>query len=180
MKTKFKFYLLLLLVLILGCGREPTEPTTDNKTQIEKMELDLLALTNNARTENSLATLTMNDKLRSVARAHSEDMRDRDFFSHTNPDGKSPFDRLNDAGITYSTAGENIAYNSGYSDPANQAHNQWMNSPGHKANILNSSYTQIGIGIAGSTDNKTYWFTQVFIRPSSKTPEFYTQRIYKN
>jgi len=93
-----------------------------------------------------------------VAQAHSQDMVDRGFFSHTNPDGESPFDRLAEAGIAYAAAGENIAY--GYST-ASSVLAAWLGSSGHRANIEYAGYTHHGVGLVG-----TYW-THVFLRPST-------------
>jgi uncharacterized protein YkwD len=91
-----------------------------------------------------------------VAQAHSDDMVDRSFFAHTNPDGMSPFDRLAAAGITFTAAAENIAF--GY--PTAQAVLQgWLDSPGHRANIENCALTEHGVGVT-----QTHW-THLFIRP---------------
>jgi uncharacterized protein YkwD len=90
-----------------------------------------------------------------VAHAHSQDMQDRGFFSHTNPDGESPWDRLEKGGVTWSgPAGENIAQTS---DGAEAVLQMWLNSPGHRANIENCDFSHHGVGLAGS-----YW-THVFI-----------------
>jgi len=89
-----------------------------------------------------------------VARAHSADMIDRDYFSHTNPDGDSPFDRLTDAGIEYSRAAENIAH--GYAD-AEAVLAAWLDSPGHRANIENCQLREHGVGLVES-----HW-THVFM-----------------
>jgi uncharacterized protein YkwD len=82
-------------------------------------------------------------------------MRDRGFFSHTDPDGLSPFDRGDRAGVT--VLGENIAY--GQPDPASVM-TAWMNSPGHRANILDCSYTKLGVGVAYGPGGP--WWTQDF------------------
>jgi uncharacterized protein YkwD len=92
--------------------------------------------------------------------AHSQDMATNNYFEHTSLDGRSPFQRMTDAGYRYSTAAENIG--AGYSTPAAVVEG-WMNSSGHRANILNCSLRQIGVGCATSTSSKyrTYW-TQAF------------------
>ncbi len=113
-------------------------------------------LVNEIRVQNGLNPLTLNSELSSVARLKSEDMRDNKYFSHNSPTYGSPFEMLNRFGISYRTAGENIAM--GQSTPEAVV-NGWMNSEGHRANILNSSYTQIGVGYAA---NGHYW-TQLFI-----------------
>lgn len=139
----------------------PTAPTTNTNpsnfslTADEKLMLDLV---NKERVANGLAPLKVNPTLTQVARAHSADMIKRSFFNHNNPDGKTPFDRIKAAGITYRTAGENIAGAS----TTQTAHTNLMNSPGHRANILNASFTEVGIGIV---DGGKYgkMFTQNFI-----------------
>jgi len=105
--------------------------------------------------------LKVNTKLSGVAEKKAEDMRDRNYFSHTSPTYGSPFDMMKQFGISYSSAGENIA--KGQRTPADVM-NGWMNSPGHKANILNSSYTEIGVGYVTDSNGTTYW-VQHFIRP---------------
>ncbi|RMI30185.1 CAP domain-containing protein [Nocardia stercoris] len=88
-------------------------------------------------------------------------MRDQGFFSHTDPDGTDPGDRIAAAGYTWQAYGENIAQ--GQAD-ANAVVTAWMNSPGHRANILNCGFTQIGIGIADGSGGP--WWTQDFGTPS--------------
>ena len=100
--------------------------------------------------------LAWNPAVAAVAQAHTEDMIARDFFSHTNPDGASPFDRLANADIAYSSAAENIAY--GYAT-VEMVFAAWLGSLGHRANIENCSLTEHGVGLDG-----TYW-THLFIRP---------------
>lgn len=155
--------LLASLSLFFCTGCPPVdEPPVDGT--LAAMEVEAFNLVNQQRVNNGLAALTMNEAVRTVARNHSQDMVDRNFFSHTNPDGDSPFDRLAHAGITYSWAGENIAMNQGYSNPAETAVTGWMESTGHRENILRPQFTQTGMGIAESTDG-AYYFTQVFINP---------------
>ena len=101
--------------------------------------------------------LAVVQSLSDASEAHSEDMDDRNFFDHTNLDGDSPFDRIRDAGISYGTAGENIS--AGYSTPA-AAHTGWMDSSGHRANILNSNFTHIGVGYHEASRT----WVQVFLR----------------
>ncbi len=92
--------------------------------------------------------LQWSDDLAQVAYEHSKDMCDRDFFEHANPDGKSPFDRMDDAGIAWVAAGENIA--AGTNLTASQANDMWMNEPecepNHRSNLLSRKFTHIGVG----------------------------------
>jgi uncharacterized YkwD family protein len=100
----------------------------------------------------------MNEKVREIAREKSRDMSVNRYFSHTSPTYGSPFDMMKQFGVSYSRAAENIAY--GYSTPE-AVMNGWMNSPGHRANILNGALTQIGVGYYAPGH---YW-TQMFITP---------------
>lgn len=97
--------------------------------------------------------MTANSTLNTAAQRHSEDMASTGTMSHTGSDGSDPGERITRAGYTWSTYGENVAY--GYSTPE-QVMQGWMTSPGHKANILNCSFKEIGVGLSG-----TYW-TQDF------------------
>ena len=114
--------------------------------------------TNAQRAAAGLPPLAWDEAASQAAFAHSADMRVRGFFSHRNPDGELPFDRLIAVGITYWTVTENILY---WDDigPADAIH-LWMESPGHRANILNQHVTHVGIGM--HTDGETSWWTQVF------------------
>ena len=93
--------------------------------------------------------------LAAVARAHSADMRDRGYSSHNNPDGESPFDRAEQAGL--SARAENIARGQ---DDAKAVMNAWMNSAGHRRNILNCDLTRLGVGVAEGSGGP--WWTQLF------------------
>ena len=119
-------------------------------------ENEVIRLVNDIRAENGLKPLTANWELSRVARYKSEDMSDNRYFSHTSPTYGTPFQMIKAFGLSYRSAGENIAY--GYGTPAAVV-NGWMNSSGHRANILNASYTQIGVGYCASGN---YW-TQMFI-----------------
>ncbi|MGI6576628.1 MAG: SafA/ExsA family spore coat assembly protein [Eubacteriales bacterium] len=117
---------------------------------------EVIRLTNVKRTQNGLKPLTANWELSRVAQYKAQDMRNKNYFSHTSPTYGSPFDMIKAFGISYRSAGENIA--KGQSTPA-QVVEAWWNSSGHRANILNSSYNQIGVGYVA--DGK-YW-VQMFI-----------------
>ncbi|MGM9550924.1 MAG: stalk domain-containing protein, partial [Clostridia bacterium] len=127
----------------------------DDKESLEKQVLNLV---NKFRTEVGLTPLEWDDALADVARMHSEDMVERGFFDHYNPDGYSPFDRMEKYGISYMSAGENIAAGQ---TTAESVMNSWMNSPGHYANIMNTSYKKMGVGIAYGGSYGIYW-TQCF------------------
>lgn len=118
---------------------------------VRQFEQEVIALTNQERAKNGLAPLTENWELSRVARYKSQDMADIGYFSHTSPTYGSPFKMITDFGISYRSAGENIAM--GYATPE-AVREGWMNSPDHRANILGSTYTQIGIGYVADGN---YW-----------------------
>lgn len=129
-------------------------PLTDSG--VTAYEQEVIRLVNEIRAENGLNPLTYDWELSRVARYKSQDMKDNRYFSHTSPVYGSPFQMMKSFGLTYRTAGENIA--KGYATPQAVV-NGWMNSSGHRANILNASFTRIGVGyVAGGN----YW-TQMFI-----------------
>ena len=105
---------------------------------------DLIDRINDHRAAIGRPTLRWDDRLAALARRHSADMVRRDFFDHINPDGDDPFDRMDHAGIRYSTAGENLAW--GQTTGA-QVFDGWMNSRGHRKNLENREFTHIGIGL---------------------------------
>ena len=119
-------------------------------------EAEVVRLVNAIRRESGLGELGLNWELSRVARYKSQDMADNFYFSHTSPTYGSPFQMIRAFGLTYRTAGENIAY--GYPTPQAVV-NSWMNSEGHRKNILNPSFTQIGVGYVSQGN---HW-TQMFI-----------------
>ena len=119
-------------------------------------ESEVIRLVNEVRRENGLKALTANWELSRVARYKSQDMLNKGYFSHTSPTYGTPFQMIKAFGLSFRTAGENIAM--GYPTPQAVV-NGWMNSSGHRANILNASYTQIGVGYVAQGN---YW-TQMFI-----------------
>ena len=123
---------------------------------VAAFENEVIRLVNEIRVECGLKPLTTNWELSRVARFKSQDMVDNRYFSHTSPTYGSPFQMIRDFGLSFRTAGENIAY--GQRTPQAVV-NAWMNSSGHRANILNASYTQIGVGYVAKGN---YW-TQMFI-----------------
>ncbi|MCD6109304.1 CAP domain-containing protein [bacterium] len=125
------------------------------------MEWKMLRLVNKDRKQNGLKKLRMQEDLRVVARKHSKDMAQKDYFEHKNLLGETPFDRLDKARITDIVAGENLAKIKGYQIPVRRAEIGLMNSPGHRANILKSDYNCVGIGIVKSQD-QSFYFTQNF------------------
>ncbi|MFD8333501.1 CAP domain-containing protein [Streptomyces solisilvae] len=123
-----------------------------------RLTSEVIALTNAERAAARLAPLAQDPRLAAAAQAHSDDMVARDFYSHTGPEGHQPWDRARAAGATHRGIGENIAC--GQRSPAEVVRG-WMDSPGHRANILKPDFTHIGVGHATGSRAGTYW-TQVF------------------
>jgi uncharacterized protein YkwD len=123
----------------------------------------VVLLMNAERTERGLAPLRVQSKLDAAAGAHSSDMADHNYFSHTGLDGSTVTARIKRQGYSPSTAGENIAAGYGTPEAVVEA---WMNSSGHRANILGTSYTDVGAGFAynAASDYGSYW-TAVFATP---------------
>lgn len=124
-------------------------------------EQEVIRLVNVERAKYGLKPLTENWELSRVARYKSSDMATSKYFSHTSPNYGSPFTMMKNFGIRFSSAGENIAYGQ---RSAAEVMNGWMNSSGHRQNILNANFTQIGVGYAVNANGTPYW-TQMFIRP---------------
>lgn len=133
--------------------QNPTEETNTNLSVFEQQVIDL---TNQERAKHGLNALQVDSELSKVAREKSKDMANNHYFSHNSPTYGSPFDMMKQFGITYRTAGENIAMGQRTPQEVVQA---WMNSEGHRANILNKNFTHIGVGYVADGN---YW-TQQFI-----------------
>ena len=132
-----------------GTGGSSSSGNTSSSTETSNMnsdEKEVFDLINKQRTNNGLAALKNDSEVQRVARIKAQDMVDNNYFSHTSPTYGSPFDMLKSFKISYKTAGENIAGNSSNSS----AVTAWMNSSGHKANILNSNFNYTGIGVVSS------------------------------
>lgn len=135
----------------------PKQNETDNAgTELSEFEQQVVELTNQERAKNGLSALKVDQELSKVAREKSRDMAAKNYFDHQSPTYGSPFDMMRSFGITYQTAGENIAKGQRTPQEVVQA---WMNSSGHRANILNANYTHIGVGFV---EQGNHW-TQQFI-----------------
>lgn len=121
----------------------------------------VLKLVNAERKKAGVQPLTLSDKLTNIAYMKAKDMADKNYFSHESPTYGSPFNMLKQFGVSYSYAGENIAAGQ---RSAEEVMNSWMNSSGHKANILNKNYTQLGVGFYRGGEYGTEW-VQLFIKP---------------
>ncbi len=142
---------------LIYVGQKINIPSIDD---VKTLEQQVVELVNKQRAAHGLGMVTSNWELCRVARYKSQDMIDKGYFDHTSPTYGSPFRMMESFGIKFSAAGENIAY--GQKTPQ-AVMNDWMNSPGHRANILSPSYNQLGVGVAKKA-NGTYYWTQMFIK----------------
>jgi len=140
-------------------GQKINIPSIDN---VKTLEQQVINLVNKERAASGLAPLASNWELCRVARYKSQDMINKKYFAHQSPTYGSPFTMMQSFGIRFSAGGENIAY--GQRTPQ-EVMNAWMNSPGHRNNIMSPIYTQIGVGVAKAS-NGTYYWTQMFIKPT--------------
>lgn len=132
--SKIFFSVILLAVLNIGfVGRAHALAPTD-----------LILLANTSRAKEGLANLTSNERLTKAAYNKANDMLEDDYFAHTSPDGKTPWDFIKAAGYNYAYAGENLAI--GYTS-ASELHQAWMNSPTHRENIMNGNFREIGLAV---------------------------------
>ncbi len=164
-RTKISAITLVTLVFLLiascsgGGPGGPTAPAEMSSFQVESILTDLV---NQARSSAGVSPdLHVDPAVSQVARAHSEAMRDRGFFSHADPEGNKLRDRLRVAGVTFRSAGENLAQVGGASDPAGMAHRMLMDSNSHRKNILSDNFSVMGIGVAKR--GSEYWITQIFL-----------------
>lgn len=132
---------------------DPRPPT--GEVRLSFQEKQFVDLVNAHRQKVGCSPLKLNTKLQKLAEEHSRDMAARDFFSHTNPDGESPFDRMKNLGIRYSIAAENIAYGQ---RSAREVLQSWLSSSGHRRNIENCRLKEHGIGHFLETNHWTHVF----------------------
>lgn len=137
----------------------PVDPPAESPSERELLEAEVVELTNAERVAAGCPEVHVHDRLTTASRGHSEDMVERDFFDHTNPDGDGPGDRARAAGYDWRAISENIAW--GYRT-AEAVVAGWMDSPGHRRNILDCDAAEVGVGVADSSGGP-YW-TQMFGR----------------
>ena len=143
---------------------QPTAiPAACSYSSNASVEITLVALINQQRANQGIAAMTTSSQLTAAGRQHSRDMACNNFFSHTGSDGSSPFQRMASSGFSFTAAAENIYAGGG---SAQLAFNAWMNSPGHRTNMLNPTYTHIGVGyIYCASSTYGSYFTADFARP---------------
>ncbi|WP_371925005.1 CAP domain-containing protein [Halobacillus sp. A1] len=142
---------------------EQSSPDSLDSQEPSEFEGKVVELVNEERAKEGLEPLEMYDRLSDLARLKSQDMADNDYFDHTSPTYGSPFDMMNQYDFSYWSAGENIA--AGQRSPE-QVVEGWMNSPGHRENIMKEDFTHIGVGYVEESGDRygTYW-TQHFMTP---------------
>lgn len=143
-------YLPILLVVLLGVVLNGVWGVAQKGVlgyATDMSASNLLQGTNDQRTASSLGALALSSQLEQAAQAKANDMAARDYWSHNTPDGTSPWTFITNVGYRYQTAGENLAY--GF-DTSTDTITGWMNSPEHRANILNATYKEVGFGIANA------------------------------
>lgn len=146
--------------------RAPSTPTQGTATaqseETARMEAEVRSQINAIREQQGLRPLSNNERLAGVARSYSRRMAEEGFFGHVSPDGSTLVSRVRGAGIFYFMVGENLFTSTNIPQPASAAVNGWMNSPGHRANVLRSEYRETGIGVW--RQGNSYYFTQLFLR----------------
>ena len=161
----------LTLILALAQASSARVPSAGIPYSFE-LERAIYRLTNEVRQKNGVPTLTWENSLRDVARAHSADMLARNYFSHNSPEGRTPNDRIQaHCPISLTMSGENIWMGSNYQNRdirqlARTIVDNWMSSPGHRLNLLHPEFTDIGVGVA--TNGMDVQVTQIFIRHRQK------------
>src|SRR5207247_4031685 len=131
--------------------------------EIESLEQQCLDEVNRVRRARRLARLDFYDDLLPVARQYSRRMAEEHFFSHNDPDGRSVRERVDEADIRWRMVGENLAYSNGYINPVAASLHSWMDSPGHRRNILDPDFRLTAIGAWIDSDGTVY-FTEIFLK----------------
>jgi uncharacterized protein YkwD len=145
---------------------EGQPPDTEAQSpSIAQMELATINRINAIRKEHGLEPLKVNAVLIKVARDYSRRMCQENFFSHYDPAGQSAMNRVQSAGVSLQIVGENLAKSYNARNPIQTSVEGWMQSPGHRKNILREEYSETGLGIW--KQGKNYYFTQLFLRPQS-------------
>jgi uncharacterized protein YkwD len=177
--NKYHPHLLRPLGLSIVVGLLLAVNITQNLTAAQKFQVlgvatnisssEIISLSNQQRINNGLPALSYNSRLSSAAEAKARDMFAKDYWAHFAPDGTSPWYFITSSGYTYSTAGENLA--KGFDTSADTVQG-WMNSPGHRANILNSSFVDTGVAVMNGTlqGEQTTLVVAMYCAPRSVAP----------
>lgn len=146
---------------VLSSDRQPPQLPAQSSSNAE-IEAVIHQRINQIRQENGLPPLRENEDLVKVARSYSQQMAEKNFFSHTGPNGDNVAQRVTAAGVFYIMVGENLAKTVNAPQPAQFAVEGWMESPGHRENILRTGFSEGGIGVWQI--DETYYFTHIFLR----------------
>jgi uncharacterized protein YkwD len=138
------------------------EPRDGRLSEIESLETQCFNEVNRVRVKVGLEPLEFNESLLRVAREYSRRMAEENFFSHNDPGGSSVRERVSGANIRWRVLGENLSYSRGYINPVAVSMTGWMDSPGHRRNLLDRTFRQTAIG-AWISDNGTVYFTEIFM-----------------
>ena len=159
---------LTLAALCLGAGAAAPPPASSDggpgELSIEAMEQAVARHVNEVRRAHGRPSLQVDPILSRIARAHACALASRGTLSHEGPSGQAVGDRVKAGGKTFRMVGENLAWNENVRDPASRAVKGWLQSPGHRENILRPGFSETGIGICRS--GSAHYFTQVFLRPA--------------
>jgi len=152
----------------LGSSDSPDDISTPRISsrrirEIESLEQQCLDEVNKVRKARRLPSLHLYEDLLSVARGYSRRMAEQHFFAHEDPEGRTVRERVDQADIKWRIVGENLAYSTGYVNPVAASLRGWMESPGHRRNILDPDYNLTAIGVWISPDGTVY-FTEIFIK----------------
>jgi uncharacterized protein YkwD len=176
----------LLLVAVVGAaivapGAAVATTTTIEPANLTALESAMVSALNADRTARGLVAVRVDARLMAIARARSEDMIAKNYFSHTQPDGRNAFDMLREQSIAWYGAGEIIAWNNYPLESTVSAANRgWMNSPGHKAIIISTNYNYVGVGLAVDAASGKKMWTAVYLKGPDRTAArttVYTPRI---
>jgi uncharacterized protein YkwD len=146
-------------------SNDESTPSTPDRLirEIESLEQQCLDEVNRVRRAQRLARLDFYADLLPVARAYSRRMAEEHFFSHDDPEGRTVRERVSDADIRWRIVGENLSYSNGYLNPVAASIHGWMESPGHRRNLLDSDYNLTAIGAWIASDGTVY-FTEIFLK----------------
>ena len=134
-----------------------------SNVNVASLERQAFVLVNKKREQNGLSSLEWSDQLEAVARLHSDNMAEYQFFSHKGLDNKYVSQRADDAHVgSWRSIGENIAFMRGYKDPVEEAVDLWLDSPSHRHNLMDPNWKESAIGVGVSQDG-SFYFTQVFL-----------------
>jgi uncharacterized protein YkwD len=176
--TKIWFPIFTVTLLVMGCERaieflpplprvevpseKPQTTLSPQSANTTKIEAAIQASINQVRQKEKLQPLKNNERLAEVARKYSKEMAEKNFFSHTGVDGSTLASRVEASGIIYWLVGENLFRGTNLNDPVSIAVEGWLESPGHRANIMRPPFNETGVGVWQIKN--TYYITQLFLR----------------